>query len=362
MSYIPSVNIEHNSVRDFNYIVTENARLVVASLVNGFDAGHHSFTLIGTYGTGKSSFLLALEEDLKTRASRMIASHGVFNNAKDFEFLNIVGDYTSLSRLLSQKLDSEENNIFEALNAKYKKLRSQNKFMVIVVDEFGKILEHAANNNPEKELYFLQKLAEFVNVPSRNILLLTTLHQNFGSYAHKLTVSQKNEWQKVKGRFEEVVFVEPVEQLLYLTAQQLVNRRKRIAEASQDGFQQIYNHAISSRVTNDTLKYKTVLSLYPLDAVSAICLTLAIQRYGQNERSLFSFLNAAGSDSLKSFVESVNTTYNLARVYDYLKYHYYSALTESNSDSTGWRAISVALERIENSECASEFILVDDKN
>lgn len=245
MSYIPSVNIEHNSVRDFSYIVTENARLVVASLVNGFDAGHHSFTLIGTYGTGKSSFLLALEEDLKTRASRMIASHGVFNNAKDFEFLNIVGDYTSLSRLLSQKLDSEENNIFEALNAKYKKLRSQNKFMVIVVDEFGKILEHAANNNPEKELYLLQKLAEFVNVPNRNILLLTTLHQNFGSYAHKLTVSQKNEWQKVKGRFEEVVFVEPVEQLLYLTAQQLVNRHKRIAEASQDGFRQIYNHVSS---------------------------------------------------------------------------------------------------------------------
>ena len=46
MSYIPSVNIEHNSVRDFNYIVTENARLVVASLVNGFDAGHHSFILL----------------------------------------------------------------------------------------------------------------------------------------------------------------------------------------------------------------------------------------------------------------------------------------------------------------------------
>ena len=135
MSYIPSVNIEHNSAHDFNYIVTENARLVVASLVNGFESGHHSFTLIGTYGTGKSSFLLALEEDLKTRAGKMIASHGVFNNAKDFEFLNIVGDYTSLSRLLAQKLNSEENNIFDALNERYKKLRSQNKFLVIVVDD-----------------------------------------------------------------------------------------------------------------------------------------------------------------------------------------------------------------------------------
>ena len=356
MSYIPSVNIEHNSAHDFNYIVTENARLVVASLVNGFESGHHSFTLIGTYGTGKSSFLLALEEDLKTRAGKMIASHGVFNNAKDFEFLNIVGDYTSLSRLLAQKLNSEENNIFDALNERYKKLRSQNKFLVIVVDEFGKILEHAANNNPEKELYFLQKLAEFVNVPSRGILLLTTLHQNFGSYAHKLTESQKNEWQKVKGRFEEVVFVEPVEQLLFLTAKQLDNGNKRIPEASKEEFHQLYDLGISSKVANESLRYNTIRSLYPLDAISSVCLTLAIQRYGQNERSLFSFLTASGADSLKSFITSDNTTYNLARVYDYLKYHYYSALTESNSDSTGWRAISVALERIENSEYSPEII------
>ena len=71
--------------------------------------------------------------------------------------------------------------------------------MFIFIDEFGKILEHAANNNPEKELYFLQTLAEFVNVSSRNVILITTLHQNFGSYAHKLTETQRNEWLKVKG-------------------------------------------------------------------------------------------------------------------------------------------------------------------
>lgn len=68
MSYIPSVNIEHNTANDFNYIVTENAKLVVGSLVNGFNSGHHSFTLIGTYGTGKSSFILAFENDIKTES------------------------------------------------------------------------------------------------------------------------------------------------------------------------------------------------------------------------------------------------------------------------------------------------------
>ena len=92
---------------------------------------------------------------------------------------------------------------------------------MIVVDEFGKVLEHAAKNNPEQELYFMQKLAEFVNVPSRQILLLTTLHQNFSSYARGLSEAQRNEWTKVKGRFKEIPFVEPIEQLLFLASQQL---------------------------------------------------------------------------------------------------------------------------------------------
>lgn len=204
MSYIPSVNIEHNTANDFNYIVTENAKLVVGSLVNGFNSGHHSFTLIGTYGTGKSSFILAFENDIKNRIGQLVRNRKVFGDVKDFEFLNIVGDYAPLSKLIGRKLSTENENPIDYLHQYYQQLRKQNKFLFIVIDEFGKILEYAANNNPEKELYFLQKLAEFVNVPSRNIILITTLHQNFGSYAVKLTDTQRNEWQKVKGRLKKL--------------------------------------------------------------------------------------------------------------------------------------------------------------
>lgn len=72
MSYIPSVNIELNTAADFRYIVTENARMVAGSIVNNYNSGHHSFSIIGTYGTGKSSFILALEEDLLSGANRLI--------------------------------------------------------------------------------------------------------------------------------------------------------------------------------------------------------------------------------------------------------------------------------------------------
>ena len=73
-----------------------------------------------------------------------------------FEILKIVGDYKELSVLLSQRLQVEgtADSILDELRIKYKRLKSQGKFLVILVDEFGKVLEHAARNNPERELYF----------------------------------------------------------------------------------------------------------------------------------------------------------------------------------------------------------------
>lgn len=347
MSYIPSVNIEHNTAADFRYIITENARMVAGNIVNSFNSGHHSFSIIGTYGTGKSSFILALEEDLSTGNNRLIKRR-VLGQASGFDFLNIVGDYTSLSKLLASKLECHKENAIDALNQYYQSLRKQNRFLIIVIDEFGKILEHAAKNNPEKELYFLQKLAEFINVPSRNIILLTTLHQNFGSYAHSLNETQRNEWHKVKGRFREIVFAEPVEQLLYLTAKQL-DVSKQIYQNTNQEIKSLYDLGVRSKILSQGFKISTAEALYPLDPISAVCLTLAVQRYGQNERSLFSFLTAKGENSLNDFKPSTLQTYNVANVYDYLTYHFYSAINEMNSDSAGWSALSVAIERIEGS-------------
>ena len=249
MSYIPSINIEHNKFSDFRYIVTENAKLVVSGIINGYNAGHHSFTIIGTYGTGKSSFILAFEQDLKSNYKHLIQDKTVLSKSQEFEFLNIVGDYTSLDKLLADKLKCEKTNSIDALNWFYSDIKKKNKFLVIVVDEFGKVLEHAANNNPEKELFFLQKLAEFVNVPTRNILLITTLHQNFGSYAVKLSESQRNEWLKVKGRFEEIVFAEPIEQLLYLTSNHIDGKDKAdtiLSAPFRIGFNALLQHPVTN--------------------------------------------------------------------------------------------------------------------
>lgn len=349
MKFSTSVNIERDSDKTFNYIVTANAKQAIGKIVDSFTAGIHSFCLIGSYGTGKSSFLLALEQCLSGKAfdNPLIKNKGQFNGFTKFRFVNIVGDYQPLIELLQthvQPVTSKKGNIFATLDDLYAKCQNDKTFLVMVIDEFGKVLEHAAKNNPEKEMYFLQKFCEYVNDTNKNILLLTTLHQGFNAYAKDLKLEQKQEWTKVKGRIQDIVFKEPIEQLLNLAATKIADKREA---SSNEAIHQLYELAIKSKFANDNLKPDVVSALYPMDIFAAYILTQANQRYGQNERTLFSFLEATGDDSIANFSASENHLYNLVNVYDYVQYNFHSSLTEVNSDSANWSAIKIAIERVE---------------
>ena len=53
MKYTPSINIAQTIFDPNSYIVTQNAIKVIGNIVNSFNAGVHSFNIIGSYGTGK---------------------------------------------------------------------------------------------------------------------------------------------------------------------------------------------------------------------------------------------------------------------------------------------------------------------
>lgn len=343
-----SANIENGTLTADGYIATPNAQRAASNIAQKFKSGIHSFSIIGSYGTGKSSFLLALEHDLDVNnKQKLLLNPENLSSSTSYEIINIVGDYAGLATLLRQKLNIEGdfNNVIDYLRDYYDKLKAEGKFLVIVIDEFGKILEYAAQNNPEEELYSLQKFSEFVNVSTRNILLLTTLHQGFGAYSKKLTESQRNEWTKVKGRFQEITFVEPAEVLLNLVSEKLQTKRNTSIYSNADT---LFDLAHEAKIVTPGFSKSTAKNLYPLDAFSAVAITEAILRYGQNERSLFSFMIANGSNSLSQFVANEQLTYNLATVYDYVNYIFYSVLRDANADSGRWSAVSAAIGRAEN--------------
>jgi len=171
-NFTTSVNIIRDSDRDFNYIPTPNAKQVVSQIVNDFKKGIRSFNIVGTYGTGKSSFLWAFEQSL-TGTKRYFNSNFIEN--PKFDFVKIIGSYSSIIEQFEDAFEVQthknlQENIFSQIFNRYHSIDSENKALFLLIDEFGKFLEYASKHNPEKELYFVQQLAEFCNNPKHKIL------------------------------------------------------------------------------------------------------------------------------------------------------------------------------------------------
>ena len=350
--FLQSTNIVRDLDREINYITTDNSRWVYREMVQNYAAGVHSFNIVGSYGTGKSSFLWALEQHLNGKHDFFSNEFPIFGHLDGFEFFPLIGDYASLMEAFADKLGINDENItskeiLRMLDKHYTQLKEANKGMLVVVDEFGKFLEYASQNNPEKELYFIQLFAEYVNDPSKDILFVTALHQNFNAYAVELSKHQQYEWDKVKGRLKEITFNEPVEQLLYLASERL---QQLELNKEVEHFDELFRVIVESKCIQHTqlVNPEFARSLLPFDLLSAMVLTKALQEYGQNERSLFSFIESNDYLSIRDFDRGKSPYYTLGSVYDYLLHDYYSYLTtRHNPHFNQWLDIRDAIERAE---------------
>lgn len=349
-NFTTSVNIIRDTDREFQYIPTPNAKQVVSQIVNDFKKGIRSFNVVGTYGTGKSSFLWAFEQSVK--GIKRYYEPNFLPEVK-VDFVKLVGSYSSIIEQFEQAFDVESNknqqeSILSEIFNKYHSLGKGNKILFILIDEFGKFLEYASKHNPEKELYFIQQLAEFCNNPKHNIVLITTVHQNIESYAYGLSKNQQQEWTKVKGRFREITFNEPVEQLLFLASEYVSENFEN--KTSKAVIEECLKLTVETKAFNFNSDFLSEIAskLYPLDILAANVLTLALQKYGQNERSLFSFLESSDHTGLAKFNKLENPFYNLSNVYDYLNFNFYSFLTSRyNPDFSAWSSIRSSIEEVE---------------
>lgn len=362
VNFNPSVNIIRDAERSLTYYPTDNTRRIINQLVDDFRFGSHSFNIIGSFGTGKSSLLWALEQNLTLKKPYFHPT--LFGNPK-IEIVKFVGEYKSIIEIFAEKYeatDSENNkDIFAKIYYEHQEV-IKDGLLVIMIDEFGKFLEYASQNNPEKEIYFFQELAEFVNDPKHNILLLTTVHQNFDAYSISLNSSQRQEWSKVKGRFKEITFNEPVEQLLRLASEHLGNIVKKSADDDINAME-VASLLRNSEAYNLNPSYASDIAsgLYPLDLLAANALTISLQRYGQNERSLFSFLESSDHTSIKYLGKQKQQFYSLANVYDYLLFNFYSFIqSKYNPDFGAWKSIRNGIEEIENNfqERTEEYVKI----
>jgi hypothetical protein len=346
MEFNISTNILRDQSKDLNYVVTPNTTKIFERIFSEDTSSNRSFTVIGNYGTGKSTFLWALEKNLLKE--KFFFSTKINEKYQSYKFLKIIGDATSLTfafqKMLGLNTDSTSREIIDELEKRRIAAAKKKNGYVVLIDEFGKFLEYISKNKLNNDLYLLQLISEWANDIDKNAYFIITLHQNFIFYSSSLDLIDRQEWEKIKGRFVELLFNEPVEQLLFFASKQL--EKITLPKDLKSEFKQLNDAIIESNLVNFSQTSSSGLSekLFPLDWLSANVLVQALQRYGQNERSLFTFLN----DFDRAKEDNVNLYFNVNSVYDYLIQTLSSDIQNyNNPHRPQWLSSMRALERAE---------------
>jgi hypothetical protein len=352
------------------------------------NSSRRAWRLTGDFGSGKSSFALFLANALRDAKRRLpkelhelvIAEIPEIKKTHYVPVL-IVGNRGAIAPAILRALQVVLKELFSrgtksAVELAIEKMLQKKKFsddealhlireanikiiqsgkasgMLLILDEVGKHLEFAALHPELQDIYFLQQLAEMASRSGKQpFMFICLLHQGFNAYAEQLTQATQREWEKISGRFDEIIFQQPLDQIALLISSALNPVIEKIPLEFKKASLQSLNKAIElgwfgTTARRDNL-HRFHNGLFPLDPMVLPVLVRTFQRYGQNERSLFSFLSAHEPFGLRSFsnrpLSNKSHLYQLADFYDYARANFGHRLAVA-SYRTHWNVIESIIE------------------
>lgn len=154
-----STNILRDEKKGLIYIVTNNAVEIFSSIFHNPNKTTKSFTIIGNYGTGKSTFLWTAEKNLCENKAYFSSE---IENKKGYDFIKLIGENTAISKSFSKLIDTENyshQSTIDGLESIYNKTAKKNKSLVLFIDEIGKFLENINKTGNSEDLYLIPLIA-----------------------------------------------------------------------------------------------------------------------------------------------------------------------------------------------------------
>ncbi len=347
------------------YVATPHVLNVAARIGAGLSGGSRAWRLTGDYGTGKSSFGLALARVLSTDGDDLAAlRRAVGADAPRLLPVLLTGSREGIGPALVGALGAararlggsmaaldlfgSDADVLGLLDEVVAQASAHADWdgVLLVIDELGKFLEHAALHPDRVDVHLLQTLAEAADRSGdAPLVVVGMLHQGFGAYAQALTRSAQQEWEKVAGRYAEILFDQPLEQVAGLAARALGTDPAAVPEAAAEAARAAMASAVAlgwygPGASADALA-EVAPALYPLHPTALPVLARATRLYGQNERSLFSFLLSSEPAGLREAAESarLGDFVGLPAIYDYVATAY-GYRVAAQSTRSHWSAIS----------------------
>lgn len=361
--FLRSVSLEKDYVggqRNGDYIVTPTARQVLSRLAEGLrdNSPYRAWTITGPYGVGKSAFAVFLTRlfcpagDSTTAARRQLQTvdpalakrlfelkafedsrkgffpilmtarraatslcllQGISNavsSARDRHFHAPARNLASLLRLAQRDNFLDSLRVVSALDeVNSAALQAGYSGILVLIDELGKLFEFAARSPHKADVFVLQQLAEHASRSAASpFLLIGLLHQSFEEYGQHLDMLSRREWAKIQGRYEDVAFLEPADQVIRMIASAIRWKNHTPDDALRRKILHTVRLAAECAIIPSGMRREdfegAALAAYPLHPCTLVALPFVFRRFAQNERSLFSYLASLEPFGFQAFLQT----------------------------------------------------------
>lgn len=360
--FLRSVNLEQDAYGNGvngEYVLTSNARQILHRLSEGLAEGSPSraWTITGPYGVGKSAFAVFLtrllclrdaagdqaREKLREADPSLVASiaslgpnadgsggmlpvlvtarrapaaacllQAMLTAARDLEGVPVSRlrkRLTAFLKTLQAGAVADSREVIGAVQELAAAASAQgHSGLLIMVDELGKLFEYAAKDSRRGDVFVLQELAEHASrstaVP---VVLVGLMHQAFEEYGQHLDAVTRREWEKIGGRFHDLAFLEPVDQVVRMIAGALRPTGRKLPPSLAKRVKAVARAAapiVAPPGMTPQEFERVAVKAYPLHPVALVALPYLFRRFAQNERSLFAYLSSEEPYALQEFLRT----------------------------------------------------------
>ena len=358
-----SANVEKDYTdgsQNGDYILTPTALDSLRRLTEGLSPSSSSraWTITGPYGVGKSSFALFISrvfcatdasgvrarELLRQRdpeiaaelsklklssrfkrgflpilltARRVSAPHCIAEGLASALAMQPSKALNTLGRKVRATLLADSNGssidtkrVLSALETTAISARDEGyQGVLLIIDELGKLFEYAARYPQRGDVSVLQEIGEYVSrskaIPT---MVVGLLHQSFEEYGHLLDVGTRREWSKIQGRFSDIPFLEPADQVIRMIGAAIQRTEMTPPGDLNTAVDRVVTTALKIGImppgmTREEFR-RSALAAYPLHPLALVAIPYVFRRFGQNERSLFSYLSSAEPFAFQEFLKT----------------------------------------------------------
>lgn len=365
------------------FVLQPSARTALDTLARHInETQQRAFTWTGPYGGGKSSLALALcslvspERRIQDSAKAVLGLRRgdpilrAFNATPNdgWVVLPIVGKRSPIHNEVAMAIDrlpyrrkkagqSQDRDVIGELTALAD--APGRKGVLVIIDELGKFLESSAQTGGD--IYFYQQLAEAACRTRGKLVVVGILHQAFEQYATRLGRDARDEWAKVQGRFIDISLAAGSDEVIDLIGKAIDSTG--VSHPETRPISETIARSIGERRPSLCKDLDVRLDhCWPLHPITAVLLgPSSRRRFGQNERSIFGFLNSVEPMGFRDFLESRPAEsfsyYWPWQFWDYMRANLEPAILAS-PDGHRWALGVEAVERTESKGDATHLSLV----